>query len=92
MSEGDQDWRLQGQENYLLGAEIRRADYKRPSAEWDHDHCEFCWATFTEPDYSDDPADLHEGYVANNGYHWICDACFQDFHERFKWQVIDARD
>lgn len=35
------------------------ADYTAPSAEWDHDHCEGCWATFA---LFDGPEILHSGY------------------------------
>ena len=35
------------------------AEYKAPSAEWDHDHCEGCWAKFAE---FDAPDILHSGY------------------------------
>jgi len=36
------------------------ADYTPPSAEWDHDHCEGCWATFA---LFDAPEILHNGCV-----------------------------
>jgi hypothetical protein len=35
------------------------ADYEPPSAEWDHDHCGGCWATFAT---FDAPDILHKGY------------------------------
>jgi hypothetical protein len=35
------------------------ADYTAPSAEWDHDHCEGCWAKFA---LFDAPEILHSGY------------------------------
>jgi hypothetical protein len=87
----EQDWRLTCQANYLQGVAIRRAVYKRPSEAWDHDHCEFCWAKFSEHDYQDEPT-LHVGYVANEGLHWICDRCFRDFRERFQWRVLEEAD
>jgi hypothetical protein len=60
---GDKDWRLQGQEEYLQGATLLRKPYKAGTEAWDHDHCEFCWATFMEPALlSEDPEVLTEGY------------------------------
>lgn len=44
----------------LRGATFRPAVYRKPSDQWDHDHCEGCWAKFAEFDGSDI---LHEGYV-----------------------------
>jgi hypothetical protein len=35
------------------------ADYTPPSADWDHDHCEGCWAKFA---LFDAPEILHSGY------------------------------
>ena len=95
----DQDWRLMGQEEDLLGITLRRLPYFRWSESWDHDHCEFCGAKFMTAD--DTPAGYeyaakpiqHEGYT-NEGvpgqrdhYWWICDECFADFSGRFEWRV-----
>ena len=67
----DDDWRLQGQEKYLFGATLLRKRYKAWSEDWDHDHCEFCWAKFMDPSSSidaaqfiaDNPEVLIEGYA-----------------------------
>ena len=44
-----------------------------------------------------DPAVQTEGYAAvgtgpegQDDYHWVCAACFNDFHERFGWTVVEA--
>jgi hypothetical protein len=79
-----EDWRLTNQERYLQGVALYRRRYVKPRPEWDHDHCSFCWAKFMEEDR---PGVLHEGYVTENNYHWICEKCFNDFAERFKWIV-----
>ena len=50
------DWRLTNQESYLLGKQIAYVPYFRWSKTWDHDHCQFCWETFSEYD-----GDLREG-------------------------------
>jgi hypothetical protein len=40
------DWRLQGQERYLADRELEWSQWTAKREEWDHDHCEFCWAKF----------------------------------------------
>jgi len=82
------DWRLQGQEKYLTNRKLMRIPYFRWSKTWDHDHCDFCFATFSEYD-----GDLHEGYVtADNKRTWICPECFEDFKEMFQWELADAEE
>lgn len=76
------DWRLMGQEKYLMRVTVYRRRWKAPSAEWDHDHCTFCWAKFMEA-----PDALREGYTTAEGEHWICLRCFKDFRDRFGWTV-----
>jgi hypothetical protein len=44
---------------YLRGSTFTLADYEAPSDEWDHDHCEGCWAKFMR---SNEPEILHRGY------------------------------
>jgi hypothetical protein len=80
------DWRRQGQEKYLLGATLFWQEYQPPSATWDHDHCAFCWETFSLSE-----GDLHYGYAANN-YHWICEPCFRDFREEFRFHIGSTPD
>jgi hypothetical protein len=74
------DWRLQGQEKYLSGVSLSKKTYTRRREDWDHDHCEFCSARFSETE-----GDLHEGYTTDDEYHWICQACYDDFKEQFQW-------
>jgi hypothetical protein len=65
------DWRLRGQEEYLQGATLMRKRYKAWSEDWEHDHCELCWAKFMDPELSaehaqfisDHPEILTEGYA-----------------------------
>ena len=67
----DKDWRLQGQEKYLQGATLLRKRYKAWSEDWEHDHCEFCWAKFMDPGFPPEhaqfiaahPEVLTEGYA-----------------------------
>ena len=73
------DWRIQGQENYLKGVKLITHPYNAVSG-WDHDHCEFCGAKF-----SNNEGDLHFGYSTMDSYYWICKDCFNDFKEQFEW-------
>ena len=78
------DWRLTTQEKYLMKARLCKEAYVQPTLTWDHDHCEFCWATFSEA-----PDTLHVGYHSVKGGHWICETCFQDFKELFKFTLAE---
>lgn len=78
------DWRLQGQENYLKGISLSKQSYEKYREAWEHDHCEFCCAKFSER-----PEDMHVGYATANRYHWVCLNCFLDFREMFQWIVVD---
>jgi hypothetical protein len=80
----EDDWRLQGQEDYLLGIKLRFEKYSAYSEKWDHDQCEFCWSKFM---VSNDPDVETEGYTTEDNYRWICKKCFEDFQEMFNWKV-----
>jgi hypothetical protein len=84
------DWRLQGQKRYLKKAELCRRTYRRypNNPDWDHDHCEFCWAKFM---VEENPDVFHEGYCTLDEYRWICKKCFDDFHEMFDWKVVPSQ-
>src|SRR5438094_5532976 len=70
----EEDWRLHGQGEYLLGATLMRKQYKAWSEDWEHDHCEFCWAKFMDPHFSPEserfisqnPDVLTEGYAVQD--------------------------
>ncbi|MGZ4179720.1 MAG: hypothetical protein ACXVUL_03405 [Solirubrobacteraceae bacterium] len=49
MTAAPDDWRRMGQERYLLGADLTWKRYQALSAEWEHEHCEFCFRTFMDP-------------------------------------------
>lgn len=76
------DWRLLNQEEYLMNAKFAKSEYKKPSEKWDHDHCAFCWDKFSESD-----GDLQEGYCTPDKKYWICEECFNDFKEMFRFKV-----
>ncbi len=81
----ESDWRYTGQDKYLFGVQLEKQNFN--SSIRDHDHCEFCFDTFSEA-----PEDLHEGYCTRDKYHWICKDCFDDFKEKFSWEVINVND
>lgn len=47
-----------------------------------HDHCELCWARF-----SNLPDDLHNGYYESTSKSWICPSCFSELSPLFGWTV-----
>jgi len=82
------DWRLQGQEEFLQGVQLYWRHYARYSENWDHDHCEFCGVKFMVEDY---PDVLHQWYSTEDQYYWVCKDRFEDFKERFHWEVANSR-
>lgn len=76
------DWRRQGQEKFMKAQTLRWQQYIAYRPSWDHDHCEFCGTKL-----SNGEGDLHEGYVTQDRYHWVCEKCFKDFREEFDWRV-----
>ena len=81
----ENDWRLQAQEKYLLGKTLYKRTWVAPHESWDHDHCEFCWETF-----SDFPGALGEGWTTEDEYRWICDDCRRDFQQLFAWTLVEG--
>jgi hypothetical protein len=81
----EEDWRLLNQAAYLGGATLVRKAWVQPKPEWDHDHCEFCHATFA---HFDGPDVLREGYTTQDDYYWVCPKCFADFRAQMGWQVV----
>ena len=78
------DWRIDNAK-WTRGAVIRFAKYAQPRPDWDHDHCEGCWATFME----DGPSHtLKEGYVTEDNYRWICAECFRDLKDEMGWKLV----
>ena len=69
--------------------------------DWDHDHCEFCWAKFMAADFPPEQREWREQHpdILTASYTpaqpqrrriWICPDCFEDFRERFGWVVVKA--
>jgi hypothetical protein len=74
-----------------MGVTLVRRSYRQytKNPNWDHDHCEFCFAEFCLKDHE---SALQAGYATTDDYRWICPVCFEDFKEMFKWQVIDSNE
>ena len=83
------DWRLQGQEAYLSGLEWEKRDYFQYREGWDHDHCEFCGIKLAVGAKYD--GSIAHGYTAREGYYCVCEQCFSDFKERFKWKALSVK-
>ena len=81
------DWRYREQESYLLGVTLRRKKYSERVTKTDHDHCQFCGTKFSDSI----PGALTEGYATSDDYYWICDNCYSDFAEDFKWVIAADR-
>ncbi len=78
----ENDWRLRNQEDYLKNKTLIKVECRKPSEKWDHDHCDFCWAKFSEYD-----GDIHEGYCTKDESIWICEECYEDFKDMFEWKI-----
>ena len=48
-----------------------------------HAHCDFCWEKAT----TDTPCTF---YCTKDMQYWVCEACFHEFKEKFKWQEKDV--
>lgn len=77
------DWRLQGQEGYLMGATLFYKDYVDRKTKTGHDHCEFCFTKFSD-NY---PDTLQAGYTTADDYRWICPPCFEDLKDMFQFKT-----
>ena len=75
-----EDWRLNGQEDYLMYAKLAKQKFKFQGG-YDHVHCDFCWAKISEYE-----GDLEEGYCTESEEHWVCEECYNDFKNRFCWK------
>ena len=79
------DWRVMGQEGYLMRKKLRHCSFDRSMCFEDHDQCEFCFAVFDCDTNSPILA-----YYSPEARVWICEDCFRDFHQHFFWEVEDS--
>lgn len=77
------DWRLTGQEDYLLFAKLNEVipnEYIKSleKQEQFHEHCEFCMKEVDD--------NLNQKFYSTmDNYRWICEECYNDFKEKFKF-------
>lgn len=76
------DWRVMGQEGYLLNKHLQYRIFSRELCVEDYDQCAFCWCCFDKN--SDNPM---KAYFEPIKKHWICEECFNDFSVHFRWSV-----
>ena len=74
------DPRLRGQEKYLIHQSLVRALVPKENSGLAL--CEFCMEKFGLK------AGMEKGYASKNRRYWICEKCFEDFNEMFKFRVI----
>lgn len=80
------DWRLTGQEDYLLSAKLKEvipSDHLKvlDNPEYFHEHCEFC---MTKPEDNKE----QKFYCTLDNYRWICEECYNDFKEKFRFEKL----
>jgi len=62
-------------------------DGKNPFEFWDHDHCAFCFEKFMVETAAEQPF----AYRSQDYNTWICETCYNDFNEKFKWKLIENK-
>ena len=82
-----EDWRIMGQEGYLLRQKLQHRRFDRSICFEDYDQCEFCWEVFDE-----DPSNPLRCYYSPEKRVWVCEECFNDFNPYFCWQVEELAD
>ncbi len=90
MSTRSTDWRLRGQERYLKGQSVRLQKFQIRNADWEHEHCIFCWRKIVDDPakYSRQAEVIVEAYATKDEKHWICPQCLSHFHQRFQLKLI----
>jgi hypothetical protein len=91
------DWRLEHLETqpYLRDAAFVRKPYRAPRADWDHDHCDACWAKLSEVEVPGEVTQ-NEGFATTVVYskgadservcvEWVCVECFALFRNEMGW-------
>ena len=77
------DWRLTNQMNYLNKKKLIKGSFKPYRKGWEHEHCTFCSEKIDNA--------VEFAYSTEDRYHWICQECFNDFKELFKWEVVQSK-
>jgi hypothetical protein len=88
------DWRLANQKDWLMDIELTHGRFRQTTEDFDHAHCEFCWTKFMDSEYRanrgyETPRDVvTEGFHTQDGFRWICNSCYEDFRDIFRWTVV----
>ena len=77
-----EDWRIAGQEGYLLKKRLQYRRFCREICVDDFTQCEFCWDVFDED--KEHPAMAFFEPISKC---WICEQCYKDFQQYFKWTI-----
>jgi DNA-directed RNA polymerase subunit RPC12/RpoP len=77
------DWRIDNAK-WTRGAVLRFKKYASSREDWDHGHCERCWAKFMESGPTDV---LSEGYVTEDNRRWRCPECSRDLKDAMGWKL-----
>lgn len=80
-----EDWRIAGQEGYLLDKKLIHMRFDRKLCVEDYDQCEFCWDVFDE-----DKNNPKMAYFQPEEKVWVCEKCFNDFKQYFNWTVEES--
>lgn len=81
------DWRIMGQEGYLMGKSLQYRKFRKELCHEDYDQCDFCWECFDR----DNSTPMHAYFVPEERL-WICERCYKDFREHFQWTVEEIDD
>ena len=76
------DWRVMGQEGYLMDKHLVHRRFDRAICRDDFLQCEFCWRIL----------DDKMCYFESEKQYWVCEACFNEFRPYFHWTVTEAED
>ena len=82
----EKDWRLDIAEEPEFYAKYtwQFKRWTKTRGHWDHDHCEFCGIEISGI-FGEDI--LNEGWANEDEYYWICDKCFNEFKDIYRWKI-----
>jgi hypothetical protein len=87
------DGGLDESDRQFEGAYLLWKSYEQVSDVWDHDHCVYCWATFSLVI----PESLTEGWAIQDdprhrdAYNWICGDCIDARRELIDYTFLNTR-
>ena len=73
-------------QEYLVGETLIPARFV-PRLNCDHEHCDMCWRKISCYD-----GDIHHAYQARGGKSWICEKCYQQYKNEYKWHIGEEPD